>query len=194
MSGHAGAAVDAATAAGLLSEESSKRGAAIEAIAASGDPQAFALLSALRDGLLRVTPSGQYVIKERGSLTDALTGQPLDTEPDDLEKVTINNRLRAQVESAVAVLRILSKDPKERLAAARGIEPTEAVLPVISKALAAETDPEIREVLRQSEAAAKLVSTDPKRRLEAIAVLAEARDGKVKTLLQPLIEKTDAGE
>jgi urea transport system permease protein len=194
MSGHAGAAVDAATAAGLLSEESSERRAAIEAIAASGDPQALALLSALRDGLLRVTPSKQYVIKERGSLTDALTGQPLDTEPDDLEKVTINNRLRAQVESAVAVLRILSKDPKERLAAARGIEPTEAVLPVIAKALAAETDPEIREVLRQSEAAAKLVSTDPKRRLEAIAVLAEARDGKVKTLLQPLIEKTDAGE
>jgi len=194
LSGHAGAAVDAALAEGLLAEESSERGAAIDAIAASGDPQALALLNALREGQLRVTPAKQFVIKDRRSFVDALTGTPLEAEPDDLEKVAINNRLRAQVESAVAVLRILSTDPKERLAAARGIEPSEAVLPVIAKALAAETVPEIREVLRQSEAAAKLASTDPGLRLEAIAVLATSRDGKVKTLLQPLIEKVDGGE
>lgn len=189
----AGAALDVATVAGLASEEASDKSTAIDAIAASGDPQALALLSALSDGLLRVTPQKQFVVKARGEYRDAITGKVLDAEPDDLEKVTINNRLRSQVDSAVATLRVLSPDARVRLDAARSIEPSLAVLPVLSKALAAETVPEIREVLRQSVAAAQIASSDPKERRAAIGVLAESRDARVKTLLQPLVEKIDGG-
>ncbi|MEI7969595.1 MAG: urea ABC transporter permease subunit UrtB [Betaproteobacteria bacterium] len=186
-------ALDAAAVAGLASEEASDKAAAIEAIAAAGDPAAAALLTALRDGQLRVTPSRQFVIRERGKLTDAVTGQALDAEPDGLEKVTINNRLRSQVESAVASLRILARDPKDRLEAARGIEPGPGTLALLGRALAAESDPAVRAVLRQSEAAARLQGTDSKDRIAAIAVLAQSPDGKAKTLLQPLTEKSAAG-
>ncbi len=194
MTGHFALALDAQSVAGLASEEAADKAAAVDAIAAQGDELSLALLTALRDGLLRITPARQFVIKDRGKLVDAVTGQALENEPDEMEKVTINNRLRTKVESAVAGLRILSKDPKERLEAAKGVEPTQQTLPLLSKALAAETVPEIREILRQSEAAAKLASSDPKQRLEAIAVLAENRDGKAKNLLQPLTEKNASGQ
>ena len=187
-------AIDAAAVAGLASEEASDKAAAIESIAAAGDELSLRVLTALQDGMLRMTPDKRVVIKEHGKLTDAATGQALDPDSDDLDKITINNRLRAQVESAIAGLRILSKDPRIRLEAAKSIEADERTLPLLSKALGAETDPEIREILRQAQASARLRSSDPTLRLDAIGVLAGSGDAKAKTLLQPLTEKLASGD
>ena len=179
----------------LLSDETSDKAAAIDAIAEAGDEQAAAVLTALRDGLLKFSESTKrIVIAERGNVVDAVTGKPVDPVPDDLDKITINNRLRARVESAVAGLSILSKDRKTRLEAARGLEADPKLLPVLSKALAAETDPEIREVFRQSVAAAQLAGTDPAARLEGIAVLSESRETRAKSLLMAVLVKNASGE
>jgi urea transport system permease protein len=185
-SGQSAFAFDAEMVSGLLSEEASDKADAIEKIVASGDPTALGLLAALRDGTLRVTPDKKLFIKERGVLKDAISGADLEAEPDESEKVTINNRLRSQVDSAIAGLRIFSKDAKERLDAAKAIEPSIDTLPMLSKALAAETDAKVREVLRLAEASAKLQSPDVAQQLAAIESLAASTDPKVRTQLQAL--------
>jgi urea transport system permease protein len=190
----AGAALDPALLAGLASEETSDKVDAIEAIAASGDPQALFVLQALGDGVLKVSEgSGRVVIEGDGKFLDGATGAPVEPVPDDLERIRINNRIRGQVESAIAGLRIFSPDPKVRLDAAKGIEPTEATLPILTKALEAETVPQIRDALRAAQAAAKLQSPDAVQRLEAIAVLSGSRDPKAKTLLMALVGKAADG-
>jgi len=191
LAGPAAAALDAAALAKLASEDANERMEAIDAIAAGGDEAAMRVLTALQDGLLRVTPKGQVFIKQRGSLLDALTGAAVETEPADLAKISINNRMRSQVEGVMAGLRIFSTDPKQRLEAARAIEPDEKMLATLDKALARESVAEIRDVLEVVRAASQLRSGDTGARLAAIARLAGSRDPKIKTLLLALLE-TDA--
>jgi urea transport system permease protein len=188
LAGPAAAALDAAALAKLASEDANGRMEAIDAIAAGGDEAAMRVLTALQDGLLRVTPKGQVFIKQRGSLLDALTGTAVETEPEDLAKISINNRMRSQVEGVMAGLRIFSTDPKQRLEAARAIEPDEKMLATLDKALARESVAEIRDVLEVARAASQLRSGDTGARLAAIARLAGSRDPKIKTLLLALLE------
>jgi urea transport system permease protein len=187
-------ALDPALLAGLASEETSDKVEAIDAIAATGDAQALAVLEALRDGLLKVSDKGQIVIAERGRVTDAATGAAVDPPPEELDKITINNRIRGQVESALAGLRIFSKDAKVRLEAAKGIEPSQATLPLLTKALDAETVPQIRDVLREALAVARLQSADAGDRLAAVEMLAASRDAKIRTLLMALTQKSPGGD
>ncbi|MFN8995691.1 MAG: hypothetical protein ACK5X3_18775 [Pseudomonadota bacterium] len=175
LAGPAAAALDAAALAKLASEDANERMEAIDAIAAGGDEAAMRVLTALQDGLLRVTPKGQVFIKQRGSLLDALTGTAVETEPEDLAKISINNRMRSQVEGVMAGLRIFSTDPKQRLEAARAIEPDEKMLATLDKALARESVAEIRDVLEVARAASQLRSGDTGARLAAIARLAGSR-------------------
>ena len=192
--GAGAAAIEPALLAQLASEDAAEKGEAIDAIAAIGDEAALAVLSALRDGMLKVSGTGQMFIAERGKATDASTGAAVDTVPDDAEKVTINNRLRTRIESAIGALRIFSKDPKERLAAVATLTADEAMLPALDQALASETDPAIKSALQQVRAASQLKSSDAAKRLAAIAVLAESLDAKSKNLLLPLVEKSATGE
>ena len=166
-------ALEAQAVGGLLSEEAADKAAAVDDIAAAGDEAALGVLMALQEGVLLATPDRRLVIREGGTLRDAITGAAVEAEPDELEKITLNNRLRSHVESAVAGLRILSRDPAQRLEAARGIEPSTATLPILSKALAAETDPAIRDILRHAEAASRLQSGDNEARIQAIGVIGE---------------------
>ncbi len=188
------AAVDAATLGRLASEDASERAEAIDAIAASGDETAVRILTALQDGLLRATPKGQVFIKQRGAVTDPLTGAAVDPEPEDLEKISINNRMRSQLEGVMAGLRVFSPDPKVRLEAAKGIEPDARMLPTLDKALAAETVPEIRAALEVARAASQLRTGDTAERVRAIESLARSGDPRIKTLLIGLLEKDAEGK
>lgn len=186
-------ALDAALIQGLASEEASEKGEAIGRLATSGDPAALGVLSALQEGMLRVTPDGRFVIKEGRAFKDAVTGAPLDAEPEDAEKITINNRLRAQVESAIAALRIFSPDARQRLEAARGIEPGADTLPLLAKALGAETDPKVKAVLVNAEALARLRGGDLAQKLAALDTLSGSTDPKVRVQLQELAQAPEAG-
>ena len=185
------AAVDPATLGRLASEDAGEKAEAIDAIAASGDETAVRILTALQDGLLRATPKGQVFIKQRGAVLDPLTGATVDPEPEELEKISINNRMRAQLEGVMAGLRIFSPDAKVRLEAAKGIEPDAKMLPTLDKALATETVPEIRTVLEVARAASQLRTGEAAARLQAIETLARSRDPRIRTLLLGLLE-TDA--
>lgn len=188
------AAIDPAIVAKLASEEISDKTDAIDALAASGEEGAFAILTALRNGNLQVSDKGQVVVAEGSKVIDAASGTAIDPAPENLEKVTINNRLRSRLDAALSALSIFSKDRKVRLDAAKGINPDGKMLPTLQKALGAETDPEIKQVLQQAEATAMLRSDDAALRLKGVERLAESSDSRVRNLLLSVVEKNSSGE
>jgi urea transport system permease protein len=90
------------------------------------------------------------LVDHQGTLQDALTGAPATIDRDQLEQVTINNRLRRTLERAVAALGLFSGTAGERPAAARVLQghPAAEILPAVQKALARESDPQVKEVLQ----------------------------------------------
>ena len=117
---------------------------AIGEVATSGNPQAFAIISALQDGRLMFDADTKkvYVNQPDGKVIDAATGAAVDRLPDSAEAVRLNNRVRRTVEAALGGLTLLSPDPAKRVDAAQSVFKTHdaAMLPVIDGALAKETD------------------------------------------------------
>ena len=164
--------LDAATLDRLVKPES--RDDTIAALVEATDVQALPVLRALLEGNLYL---GQTVLVDKeGTLQDALTGAPANVDRDQLEQVTINNRLRRTLERAVAALGLFSGTAAERLAAARVLQenPAPEVLPAVEKALAREKNPQVKEALRATRAMLALASPDPAQRLAAIDELRKA--------------------
>ncbi len=132
----------------------------IVALVEAADVHALPVLEALLEGNLYAGPT--VLVDREGTLQDALTGAPAQVDRDQLEQVTINNRLRRTLQRAVAALRLFSSSAPERLAAARVLQedPAPEVLPAVEKALALEKDPPVKEALRATAAILALNSPD----------------------------------
>jgi len=193
---NAAAALDAQTVAKLGAEDVAAKVEAINALVASGDESALALLQSVQAGEASVTPAGRVVIVKGDQVFDAATMAPITPSPEQFENIVINNRLRSTLDAAVGALKLLSPDRETRLASARAIESTSqaAVLPLIEKALAKETDPAIKTSLQQTRASLNLKSADPAVRLAAVQTLGETNQARFKTVLQGLLEKDAAGK
>jgi urea transport system permease protein len=157
---------------------------AIAALVAAGDEKSAAVLQALADEELYT--SGKRVLIVKGdAATDAVTGEKLAAVPDDKEDITVNNRLRRELGSALDALRLISPRDEVRRAAAKGLvgaaEP--GMLPLVKKALAREPDPGIRSTLEQVAASLELRAEDPQARLAAARKLGASSDPSAKTLL-----------
>src|ERR1700687_2975648 len=92
---------------------------AVDALLARGEADAIPILKALLDGRLEVAGGKQVVSEEGGARLDAMTRRPV-VPSGELEKVSINNRLRRTLERALAALGLFVPSVAERLAAARG--------------------------------------------------------------------------
>jgi urea transport system permease protein len=190
------AALDPATVAQLNAEDTDARVAAIQKLAASGDPRAAELLSALNEEALAFIDDGQRaVVLKSGSITDAITGTALGVAPAKADVVTINNRMRGELASALAALRLASPARAVRLAAAKELQGTDSSesLPAIRAALAREADAEIRTILQLVEASLALKSDDPAERLKAAQALGAASDPQVRLLLATLVTRNRDG-
>ena len=164
--------------------ESDEQVEAIAALVAAGTPKAAGILQALADGELNT--SGKRVLIVKGeSATDAVTGEKLDKVPDDKEEIVVNNRLRRELGGALAALRLVSPKVEERFAAAKELlgsaEP--GMLPLVKKALAGETNADVKAMLEQIAAALELKAEDRATRLAAVQKLASSRSPATKTLL-----------
>ena len=97
--------------------------------------------------------------------------------PADAEDVVSNNRMRGELDNAMAALKLFSKDDKLRLEGVKALlkEPDEARLPLVEKALAAEKNETIRTQLELARAAALLGSSDKDRRLEAARAMGQSK-------------------
>jgi urea transport system permease protein len=167
----------------LASEDFDTRIAAIQSLGVAGDDDARRILQALEEDALAVA-GGRLVILDGEQVLEAATGAPITPAPD-YDAITVNNRVRQAIAGARAAVEIFSPERRTRLAAARVLQEaaSERLAPVFDKALAAEQDPEIRNVLVISSARVQLGAADAAKRLKAVQTLGESADPNVRALL-----------
>ena len=136
-------------------------GAAIDAVAASGNPLATTVLGALQDGRLRFSAEAKkvYYADKTDKLFDAATGQAVaGGPPTDIADVRINNRLRRALDAGLGALTLMSPEPARRFDAAQAVfkSKEESTLPALDRAIAKETDGNVKRALEQARAAVVL--------------------------------------
>jgi urea transport system permease protein len=183
-------ALDAEVVSKLATGDGDEKAAAIAALVASGDARASPVLKALADGEVQVAGARVLIVKG-DTAVDAITGVAVSPLPEGREDVVVNNRLRRNIDAALAALKLLAPDPEVRRAAVKELSGTadESMAPLVRKALAAETDPDIRQSLAMIAAGLDLRSTDRKTRLAAVSLLARSSNPNIKTLLLPIADK-----
>jgi urea transport system permease protein len=182
-------ALDAGVLKRLAGDDSDEKIAAIHALSLQATPEAAALLQALSED--RVQAAGDRLLVTRGDqLLDAATGQPVSPAPEGAEGLTLNNRVRRELEGALAALRVFDPDRKVRFAAAQllGESASPELAPLIERALARETDAGVKELLTLADAQARLRSGDPAARRAAVEALGLAATPNVKTILTALLD------
>ena len=154
------------------------RGAVTEA-----DEKTLAFIQALSDDAVKVVDGLPVIVKD-GKAVDPVTGAE-SALSEAAEDVMNNNRMRGEIDSALAALKLMSKDEAVRREAVKTLqgEVDENKLPLLDKAFAQETVPDIKERLGLLRAAALSGSADSAKRLAAAQLLAESSQAATKTLL-----------
>jgi urea transport system permease protein len=168
----------------IAAGEGDERVAALQQALAAGDESLGPFLRALQEGRVRVKGGQALVIAEGAAV------------PPDAEEPMLNNRMRREIDSALAGLDLLSKDRATRAKALATLrdDADASKLPLLEKALAAETDAELRANLGALVAGAKLSSTDAAQRRAAALELAASADPATRALLlERMSGEADAG-
>ena len=167
----------------IASGEADARIEALNKAVATADDKTAAFLQALSDDAVKVAGDHVLVIKD-GKGYDPVSGAEVPV-PDVFEDVMNNNRMRGELDSALAALKLFSKDEKTRIAAIKQLQSDadESKLPLIEKAFAAERNAQIKEQLGLVRAAALLNSADKTKRLEAAKLLSASTQANTKTVL-----------
>ncbi|MGH8806501.1 MAG: urea ABC transporter permease subunit UrtB [Noviherbaspirillum sp.] len=188
------AAIDPALLQPLAGDDPDARIEAVNKIAALANEDALKLLNALKNDALYATPEGKVFVVADGKAYDPATGNAVPA-PDGVDGITVNNRLRGAVDGALSGFKLLSQDRKERLAAALEMQKSAdpGQLPLIIKALAKETDTEIKSILSLVAATANLQSPDAATRRDAVKALATSSNASLKPALLAMLEKNPDG-
>ena len=188
-------ALDSELIKGLAAEENDEKIEAISKLAESGDLAAIPVLQALFDGTLQASPKNGLVIVVNDRAIDALSAKPIERVPDDLVSIDINNRVRRELNGALAALKLSAPERSVRLASAKQLQADadEASLPGIERVLPKEQDAEVKEILLLTQAQINLKNADPQVRLAAVNTLASTSNPNVKTLLAVMVEKKPDG-
>ena len=192
VGGHA-QALTPAEARGMAIGEAEERVAALNKAAVNADEKTVAFIQALSDDAVKTQGDTVFVVKDDKAF-DPVTGAEV-TLPADAEDVINPNYVRGELDTALAVLKLFSRDEKVRRDAVKtlGSENDEARLPLIEKAYAAETAPDIKAQLELVRASILLSSPDKAKRLQAAAQLSGSNNPNSKTvLIARLAEETDA--
>ena len=169
-----------------------EREAAVNALVATGDARVVVVLQALTDGTLYVRKSDSKVVigaKASGGLAlkGPLDGADLGTVASgDVDKIKVNNGLRGKIRTAIGQMTLLSTDRTVRLSAAQSVLKTAdpGTLELLKKALAAETDPQIKLVMELAEAVIILKTDAPAEdKKAAIALVTSHGDRDALTVL-----------
>jgi urea transport system permease protein len=176
-------ALTAAEARAMASGETDARIEALNKAVAAADGNTAAFIQALADDAVKVAGERVLVVKD-GKAFDPVTGNE-SVLPADAEDVINNNRMRGELDTAMAALKLFSTDVKLRAEAIKVLrnESDESRLPLIEKAYAAEQDAQLKEQLGLVRAAVLLGSADKAKRLEAARLLAQSNNPATKTLL-----------
>jgi urea transport system permease protein len=176
----------------MASGESDARIEALNKAVAQGDDKTAAYLQALADDAVKLAAGKVLVVKD-GQGFDPMTGEAVNV-PADAEDVVLNNRLRGEIDTAQAALKLFSPEASLRQQAALALlkEPDASRQAVLEKALASEKDASVLALLKQAHAAVMLGSALANDRVLAARTLGDSRQPEVLLLLnQQLGSETD---
>ncbi len=179
---------------GMAIGEVDARVEAVNQAVLDADERTVMFIQALADDAVKV--AGKQVLLMQGSqATDPVTGKPV-AMPANAEEVINNNRMRGELDTALAAVKLFSPDAALRLAAVNALlkEPDASRLALLDKALAKETDDAIKARLELARAAAMLGSEDKTLRLRAAATLAQAKTPDTKRLLSDRLAVEDQAD
>ena len=178
-------ALDTAQARAIAVGDGDARIAALQDAVGRADPGLPVFAQALLDDSVKTTATGVFIVHDDRTI-DAITGQPAKL-PDDAEDVSNNNRMRGALQTALSGLRLVSPELATRRAAVDDLtkgDADPALLPVIDKAIAKETDAGLKARLERLKAAAQIAVPDRAQRLQAIQLLSNSGEPTVRALLQ----------
>jgi len=180
-------------AAAMASGDSDDRIAALSKALAADDAARLApFLQALLADEVKVAGGRAYVVQgDKAVLAGTDTAAAL---PEGAEDVINNNRMRREIEAALASLALLGPDRDKRAAAIGELKEVDAgKLPLLERALAAETDAVLKARLARLIAAASIAAPEKSRRLAAVQALAGSGEPATRALLaERLAQETDA--
>ncbi|BDG09201.1 urea ABC transporter permease subunit UrtB [Anaeromyxobacter paludicola] len=182
------AALDPQAVAKLGAEDSEEKLAGVDELARSADPAAARVLQALAEDNLQVA-NGRVLLLDGERTLDATTLAEVDPAPEGAEPITINNRIRRHVGTALAALRLSDPDRRARLAAAQELADGASLelAPALKAALDREQDREVKPLLALAYAQATLQSPEPAARLSAVKALRDSGNPRVERLLGGLL-------
>lgn len=167
----------------------------IRQLGQSSAPTAGDILQALGDGRLMSTGDGTLLIRKDGGAIDPLTGAAL-TLPDGARAISVNNRLRRAIQSALAAAQLHAPDASTRLSAAQRLAqaPDAGLADALRQSSRDEADPAVRRAMLIALARIDLDSADADARRQAIATLGDSGNGAFLPLLRPLTEASDVDD
>jgi urea transport system permease protein len=188
------AALDPALLSRLGSDDPDVRVSAVRKIGASGDPRAAIVLQAIGNDALAIVDQ-RAVIVSGSNIVDAATGDTLGAAPANLETIVVNNRLRGELDGAMAALKLSSPDREARLGAAKELQASdnEDLLPILQAAREKESDPAVKAILQLAAASLGLKSSDAEVRLQAAKALSASDDPQVRQILSTMLTKQKDG-
>ena len=171
---------------------------AVDLLAADGSEQAGTILKAfLNNRLFYIKKEKRLVIGDKKDdqylLTDALNNAALESlAKRKLKKITLNNKLRRQIRSALAVMDLKHPDADRRLAAVEQLldRPAEEHALLLQPLLAGEQDDRVRESMQVVIALGTLASRNAALRMSAVETLAGNVHPAVRNGLAELQQKT----
>ena len=176
-------ALTADLAARIAAGDGDSRIAAINEAVIAADATLVPFVQAMLADEAKVAAGKASIVRD-GKAVDAATGAPA-VLPDGAEDVVNNNRMRRELASAVAALGLISLDRSARAKAIAALkdEADEGKLPLIDKALAAETDTALKAQLELLRAAVLISSADAGKRAAAAKALAGSQSAATRSLL-----------
>jgi urea transport system permease protein len=165
---------------------------AVARLQVSGNPLAYPIISALKDGRLYADDDSKKVFIKGtdGKVVDASNGQSVTALPDSASAVRLNNRLRRTIDAALGSLTLLSPDVSVRIQAAQSVFKSheESSLAPLDAALKNETNDTARKALTGARAAVVLFKADASEadKLDAIATIKARGDQEALALLSGL--------
>lgn len=195
---HAGA-LDPALVKQLAAEESDDKITAIQKLAVVATPEAAKLLKAMNDDTLLYAGEGKSLkvfFMDGDKAIDAASGTEITPVPEGADGIMVNNRIRSELDAALAGLRLFDDDAKVRLKAVKELQndPNPELAPVIAKALASEKDAQIKGLLALIESQINLKSSDAELRLAAVKALGESVSQNTRNLLAPLVDEANEAD
>ena len=163
--------------------DSDERVTALNERVAAGDTALVPFVRAMLDDAVKTAGGKAYIVRD-GNAVEAASGQAA-TLPADAEDVVNNNRMRRELESALAALALYSPDRATRAKAIAELKDSadESKLGLIDKAYGIEADAELKASLGLLRAAVLISADDPDKRIAAAQALSTSREPNTRSLL-----------